>query len=175
MNERTCSVSGCDKPPRSGRAEWCKMHYHRWYRHGDVNRVATGSGVSVSNGRRYRLLHLPGHPLAKASGRIWEHQAVLYGIIGPGAHPCRWCGKAVRWEAGKGEVDRLVVDHVNGMGDDNRITNLVASCTPCNTTRAVQARSAALVDAGWWSNHDTVARLKSGTRLPRIECGDHQD
>lgn len=166
MTDRTCTVPGCSNPPRRLKAEWCKKHYHRWYRHGDVNRCATKSGISVSHGRRYRLLEIRNHPLAKASGKVWEHQVVLYAAIGPGAHPCHWCATTVRWEAAKGEADRLVVDHLNNRGDDNAEANLVPSCASCNSTRAVQARSVALRDAGFWSSHDTVKQL--GTRRPPV-------
>ena len=34
MSERTCIIPGCDKPSRSSNADWCKKHYHRWYRNG---------------------------------------------------------------------------------------------------------------------------------------------
>ena len=34
MNQRICIIPGCDKPSRSKSADWCKMHYHRWYRNG---------------------------------------------------------------------------------------------------------------------------------------------
>lgn len=169
MTDRTCSVDGCDKPPRSGKAEWCKKHYHRWYRHGDVNRCANTAGVSVSKGRRYRLARgASGHALAKGSGRLWEHQVVLYDAIGAGSHPCHWCGTTVRWEADKGQPDRLTVDHLNGLGDDNRLANLVPSCPSCNSGRASQAKAEALAAHGWWSNHDTIANLKQQTRRPRI-------
>lgn len=171
MPERTCTVSGCSKTPRSGSAEWCRMHYHRWYRHGDVNATADGSGVSVSAGRRYRFVSRPTHPLAhgKAEHRVYEHRAVLYDAIGAGTHPCHWCSTPVQWESTRGDSDCLMVDHVNGIGDDNRLTNLVPSCSTCNNTRATQARADALRDAGWWSNHDTIASLRGASRRPRIE------
>ena len=35
MSERICVIDGCNDPTRSQGAEWCKKHYHRWYRHGD--------------------------------------------------------------------------------------------------------------------------------------------
>ena len=34
MTERICIIPGCDKPSRSKSADWCKKHYHRWYRNG---------------------------------------------------------------------------------------------------------------------------------------------
>ena len=107
MQQSTCTVPGCDKPLRSSGAQWCAMHYHRWYRHGDVNRVSSASGVTVSQGRRYRSLHRPSHPLATPCGRVYEHQIVLYEAIGDGAHPCHWCRAGVRWDAIKGQPDRL--------------------------------------------------------------------
>ena len=39
MPNRTCTIPGCEKPARSARAEWCAMHYHRWYRYGDPGEV----------------------------------------------------------------------------------------------------------------------------------------
>jgi hypothetical protein len=32
---RTCSVPGCDRPPRTGKAEWCNRCYLRWWKYGD--------------------------------------------------------------------------------------------------------------------------------------------
>jgi hypothetical protein len=152
------------------------MHYHRWYRHGGVNKTARTSGVSVSQGRRYRSHHLPGHPLATPCGRVYDHQVVLYEAIGAGPHACHWCDRDVHWDATKGQPHRLTVDHLNGIGDDNRLANLVPSCPPCNSRRAAQARSAALVAAGWWSNHDTIAGLKARGRRSRVEAArTHRD
>lgn len=161
--KRVCSVENCDRPTRSARAEWCKMHYHRWYRHGSVQKVATGSGITASHGRRYRSLHLPRHPLAGESGKVYEHRAVLYDKIGPGSHACHWCLATVVWSLVRAR-DELQVDHLNNVGDDNRPSNLVPSCRRCNAGRAVQARSDALRAAGWWSSHDTIASLRPGRK-----------
>jgi hypothetical protein len=172
MEKRTCTVPECDNKPRSGSAEWCAKHYHRWYRHGSVETTATGTPVTASRGRRYRLLELPSHPLARRAGKVWEHRVVLYDAIGAGAHPCHWCTVLVRWDATRGDSDCLMVDHLNGIGDDNRLANLVPSCSACNTSRAQQARADALRDAGWWSSHDTIASLRSGSRRERIGISD---
>ncbi len=169
MAERTCTVPGCQSPPRTGKAEWCKKHYHRWYRHGGVSRVATGSGVTASAGRRYRYVCRPQHPLADKVGRVYEHRAVLFDAIGPGNHPCHWCGRELSWSATRGDSDCLMTDHVNGIGDDNRAENLVPACVGCNNTRGAQARGVALREAGWWSQHDTVANLRHPGRKPAVE------
>lgn len=58
---------------------------------------------------------------------------MLWNRIGPGEHPCHWCGATVEW-GGRG-ARRLVVDHVNGVKVDNRDENLVPSCSSCNVRR----------------------------------------
>jgi len=167
MTERTCNVPGCEKPTRSKSAELCKMHYHRQYRHGSVHKDAHNTDITASNGRRYKSLYKPGHPLAGASGKVYEHRFVLYEKIGPGPHTCHWCDAEVDWLP-KGEPGALVADHLNDYGDDNRPENLAPSCSSCNTTRGAQQRSDALRAAGWWSVNDTVAQLTRGGRRDRI-------
>ena len=135
------------------------MHYHRQYRHGSTDKVATRSGVTVSHGRRYITAGKTGHPLAKSGGKVYVHRMVLFDAIGPGEHACHWCGATVSWDKTRGEDGVLNVDHINGIGDDNRVENLVPACVSCNNTRGMQARADALRSAGWWSGSDTVARL----------------
>ena len=166
MTERTCTVPGCEKPTRSTGADWCKMHYHRWYRHGSVDRVATR--IRTGADRRYRTVPAKGHPLAHANGRAYEHRVVLYDLIGPGTHECFWCGVMVEWGP-KGSPDELQPDHLNNDGGDNRPENLVPSCRRCNTTRAIQGRSDVLRDLGFWSGNDTIASCEQQRRKPRIE------
>jgi hypothetical protein len=142
------------------------MHYHRLYRHGRLDLTATKTDISVSHGRRYRSIYAPGHPLASKSGKVYAHRFVLYGEIGPGPHACHWCSTQVDWVP-RGEPDCLQVDHLNNIGDDNRPDNLVPSCGPCNTARGASRRRQALLAAGWWSEHDTIARLKDPDRQRR--------
>lgn len=167
MPERTCAIPGCPKPPRSGKAEWCKMHYHRWYRHGSTDRVATTAGITASLGRRYKSVYLPDHPLANKYGQVYEHRVVLHAVIGVGPHSCHWCNRQIDWLP-KSDPDHIQPDHLNGLGDDNRPENLVPSCHGCNTTRGLQARADALRAAGWWSHNDTVAALRNGGRVDRV-------
>jgi hypothetical protein len=168
MTNPTCTITDCSKPARSAKAELCPMHYHRQYRHGSTDMVAHVNGVSVSLGRRYRQVPAKGHPLAHADGRAYEHRVVLYDTIGPGPHPCHWCGTEVDWLP-KGTEGELQPDHLNGDGSDNRTVNLVPSCRRCNTTRGSQRRADALRAAGWWSNNDTIAQLSSHQRAARVE------
>ena len=169
MSERTCIVPECDKPVRSLRADWCKMHYHRWYRHGSTDKVSSAASVSVSHGRLYKTKYNPSHPLASKHGIVYVHRMVLFDAIGHGPHACHWCGTGVDWLP-KGTPGELRPDHLNNRGDDNRIENLAPSCAPCNSKRGSQRRAAALKAAGWWSSHDTIARLATGGRSAPVEA-----
>lgn len=166
MSNPTCTAPDCEKPARSATAEWCPMHYHRMYRHGSLDRTATK--VRVGAPRRYRTIAAKGHPLAGVNGRAYEHRVVLYDVIGPGVHECHWCGGSVEWLP-KGAPGELQPDHLNNDGGDNRPENLVPSCRGCNTTRALQRRHRALRSMGWWSEHDTIASLRTGGRADPIE------
>lgn len=44
---------------------------------------------------------------------------------------CEMCGQGERW---RGEVLALVLDHANGVPDDNRLENLRILCPNCNAT-----------------------------------------
>jgi 5-methylcytosine-specific restriction endonuclease McrA len=165
---RVCTAPGCSKQARSSKAEYCPMHYHRLYRHGSLDAVASSAGVRTGKGRRYRVTHDPSHPLAMRNGFVYVHRKVLYDTIGPGEHACHWCGTIVRW-APKGTRGILVPDHLNGYGNDNRPENLVPSCMGCNTARGQQERSRALREAGFWSGVDTIAHLKSRGRRAQVE------
>lgn len=165
MPERsTCSAPECSKPLRSTGAEWCAMHYHRMYRHGSIDKVAKLQ-PSVSLGRRYKTKCNPAHPLAGKRGVVYVHRMVLFDEIGFGPHACHWCAAEVDWLP-KGDPRELQPDHLNNDGGDNRIENLVPSCRACNGLRGAQRRRDALLAAGFWSNHDTVAGL--GPRKPRV-------
>lgn len=89
-----------------------------------------------------RLRKQPDHPLAPPSGALPEARAALYDRLGPGPHPCHWCGKTVDWYIGKNGngAKTLVADHVNDDKLDDRPENVVASCGTCNSSRSRRVR-----------------------------------
>jgi endogenous inhibitor of DNA gyrase (YacG/DUF329 family) len=84
-----------------------------------------------------RIVYKPDHPLAGATGYVSEARLVLYAKIGPGSHPCHWCGEPVEWMVGKhgGPTGALIATHVNNDALDNSPNNLVPSCQSCNIWR----------------------------------------
>jgi hypothetical protein len=87
--------------------------------------------------QRYRTTYRPGHPVASARGHAQLHRVVLYDAIGPGQHPCHWCGTPVEWAFGQRgtPAGALVSDHVDGDRLNNALVNLVPSCGVCNGHR----------------------------------------
>ncbi len=83
---------------------------------------------------KYMTEKRPGHPVAHADGRVRVHRAVLYDKIGPGPHPCHWCGLSVDWY---GDPE-LHADHLDANTWNNDPANLVASCPPCNSARTMR-------------------------------------
>jgi len=132
-----CSIDGCEKASRA--RGWCQMHYRRWSLHGDPN-VATKRKLinrRIRNGG-YIQVRQPEHPLANPDGWVWEHRVVLLASIGPGTHPCHWCGKDVSWDYSVGPDNgrALVVDHLDEQRANNVLSNLVPSCVVCNLHRS---------------------------------------
>lgn len=79
------------------------------------------------------------HPLSYVGGQVAEHRRVLFDSIGPGSHPCHWCGIQVTWQVKQyNRIGNLIVDHVDGDRWNNRLGNLVPSCGRCNTRRALE-------------------------------------
>lgn len=93
------------------------------------------SRTEPGSGRRAHVTRR-GHPLAAIDdGRIMLHRLVLFEKIGPGVHPCHWCGTSVTWHRRVALRGDLVSDHLNGNTRDNSPENLVPSCTRCNALR----------------------------------------
>lgn len=93
-------------------------------RHADSDRRISKQGYVVL---RYQY----GHPLASHHGELLEHRKVLYEKIGPGEHPCYWCGKLRSWGGSQG----IHADHLDDDRLNNDPENLVPSCKRCNGRR----------------------------------------
>lgn len=93
----------------------------------------TGAPPTQKNRGGYLLVQAPGHPLAMANGQAYAHRIALYARLGPGAHPCHWCGATLTWRARGRRA--LTADHVNHNTLDNTPGNLVAACRSCNSSR----------------------------------------
>lgn len=91
-------------------------------------------GYSISPAGYVDLHMQQGHPLSRSGGLLGEHREVLYDKIGPGPHPCHWCGKLLDW----GGLGGIIADHLDGDRINNDPENLVPSCSPCNTGREIE-------------------------------------
>lgn len=122
-----CAIDGCGKVAREGQQPICPMHYHRRYRTGSLDKNSPAlRWINKSDG--YYVVISASHPLAGKGGIVREHRAILYDALGPGPHPCHWCGTSLPWP-------RICVDHLNGVRSDNRPDNLVVACNGCNGSR----------------------------------------
>lgn len=84
----------------------------------------------------YVLVYAPDHPLKTATQlHVYQHRVVLYDAIGDGPHSCHWCSKSLDWPS-------IEVDHLNSKRNDNRLSNLVVSCSGCNGRRGNAAAKA---------------------------------
>jgi hypothetical protein len=79
------------------------------------------------------IVYAPDHPLAASSGQIYKQRYDLYERIGPGKHPCHWCGRLLEWRTGEdarkaGAITVARLDPARG----SEPSNLVPSCLSCN-------------------------------------------
>lgn len=155
-----CAVRGCKAEPKSQFLPYCQMHDARLRRHGNLTKKPRAEALIHSHG--YRLIIADGHPMARGP-RAYEHRVVYYDAHPDGPEPCHWCGKALTWRT-------VQVDHLNTVRDDNRLSNLAASCGGCNRDRAKPAAVRAhrrrarkfMVNGKWLSISDAARSLHIG-------------
>lgn len=131
-NHGTCSVQGCERSANYKKDMICQMHYFRRMRNGSFNLKETKCErqgyLEHSNG--YRLIKMPGHPLARKCGAIFQHRAVAFEKYGWDIPPCEFCGASSDWFTRKTHIDHIDEDRTN-----NSPENLRVLCNPCNTKR----------------------------------------
>lgn len=128
-----CTHQGCARKVQFGRTDFCRGHLHHFMKSGEVG-IPENAGERLKQGRYlWRKEHV-GHPICNSRGMTSVHRLVLFNAIGPGAHPCHWCGIEVEWRRGN-YLGSLVVDHLDENRLNNRLENLVPSCTNCNSSR----------------------------------------
>lgn len=130
-----CVVPGCQNLRGGYRSGICNSCYYRLKRTRSLDKRAWKYRALSSHG--YVALYKREHPLATASGFVYEHRQVLYDAIGSGPHACRWCGTPVDWIKGRCIRGALVPDHIDGVKTNNALDNLVPACNSCNVARGL--------------------------------------
>lgn len=127
---KTCERCGKEFTPRRS-----PNRPNRFCSRDCYNAAGRGPTKSVTKGRRMRSA--PGHPVAPTSGIATVSRLVLYDKIGPGPHPCHWCGAEVAWIVGGGPATPgyLLADHLDWDDQNDAPENLVPSCNHCNAHR----------------------------------------
>ena len=128
-----CRVEGCNRDVTNLHGGHCHKHRARKWRTGTTAPRPRATVRAASHG--YLLLLAPDHPQAVfPHGWGYQHRIVLWDKIGPGQHPCVYCGQIVVWG-----VD-LHVDHVDDDKTNNDPNNLVPACVSCNSRKALKRR-----------------------------------
>lgn len=125
INGGQCSREGCEKTAKS--TGLCSMHCARFTRGGTFELRQTRKQLYVHS-HGYLVEYDPCHPLANSIGEIYQHRRVYYDAHGDGPFLCKWCGIEVSWKT-------LNIDHLNDCKNDNELSNLAATCSPCNKAR----------------------------------------
>lgn len=137
---RQCETCGADfepKAPKTRPGRFCSL---ACYYSSELPRSTRKARV-----KDQRLTNAKGHPIAPPGGVVAVARLVLYEKIGPGPHPCHWCGSTIDWKRGL-VPGALIADHVNWDRNDDSPGNLVPACLPCNTNRQRTHQNRALKD-----------------------------
>lgn len=126
----SCSAPDCkNKATRVG-SGLCENCYYRKRRTGSTDRPQIKGRYLTGSG--YVKLLVPTHPLSDTKGLVSEHRKVMHDHTGGGDVPCHWCEDILSWSVHYRSPNAVVIDHLNENKSDNRLSNLVCSCTRCN-------------------------------------------
>ena len=155
---RTCAIDDCEKPTCTGKADWCQMHYTRWWRHGsplavmkqkdrprrpprptdpaDVHRLEEHCELHVT--RRDGTVHVILYDFADAEAVEARKWYVNPSNSVPGLFYARTSRQKADGKWGHVSMHillmgRPLIDHINHNGLDNRRNNL------CYATKAQNA------------------------------------
>lgn len=121
-------------------------------------------GPRKASVKRPRRVMAKTHPLADSHGRVALARLNLYEKVGPGTHPCNWCGRELIWKFGI-FPDAIVTDHLDWNNTNDDPENLVVSCHSCNARRAAPGRRTAIQP-----DELTIPAGKYRTRAIKLVC-----
>jgi hypothetical protein len=147
-----CSTPNCGKRAVRVGDGLCEACYGVRRRTGGVERRPRLMVRHVAGG--YVRVPAAGHPTAASDGWSMEHRVILYDAIGPGPHPCYWCGKGLASWTGR---EGIIVDHLNEDKGDNRLENLLPTCNDCNRARGAMLPFLAKLGPQAWKTFVSAA------------------
>lgn len=113
---------------KNGLCESCYVYEWRTGKARDPKRKAYKLKYSVRTNGVYRIIKVPGHPLADSNGNVYHHRLIAFAKHNGVCPPCHWCEEPLEWK-------RTHIDHLNETKADNRPENLVVACCRCNRAR----------------------------------------
>lgn len=133
LNAPTCLTAGCGKKSnpdyKNGLCIACYCYAWRTGKARDPRKKPYKlKTVKRSDGKSYRVLKVPGHPLAMSGGNVYHHRLVAYSARNGVCGPCYWCAAPLQWK-------QAIVDHLDEDGKNNEPSNLVVTCNKCNRAR----------------------------------------
>jgi hypothetical protein len=123
-----CKINKCGRDATYFQQQVCQKHYFRFMRNGSYDLPIKTNKYRVSNPAGYQKVREPDHPLANGYPYVYEHRVVLYNYLNGKISCCELCGDSITWES-------CHVDHKDCDVTNNEVSNLRATCRPCNVYR----------------------------------------